>query len=307
MLRTNLRTSCTSSTGSYDVPMQDAQFDGPHIVFATGVRWTPPANWPEVPDGWTPTPDWRPNPAWGPPPPGWAFLRLSDCAADANLPMQYRMPDLDARIKQHIATPQLPASAFISFLGSMIEIVQSAFKVSGEVARVGGPYRSQALRSLQDATDVLERAQQQGRPAPFIFFACIQDASSAVAMFAAAADQSADDGRKAENLAAFTGEAGAENSASEQAEVEQEIRERTQELFDATVQKVMAVMKEASSQLKLRGQRAVNAQRALRYASEASRLLNTAEDNMDVRDVLQLIEDLDSVGRRAAAEIGVKY
>jgi len=35
------------------------------------MRYNPPPNWPEPPEGWVPPPDWSPDPSWPPPPPGW--------------------------------------------------------------------------------------------------------------------------------------------------------------------------------------------------------------------------------------------
>jgi hypothetical protein len=34
-----------------------------------GLRWTPPPNWPEPPEGFVPGPGWRPDLRWGPVPP----------------------------------------------------------------------------------------------------------------------------------------------------------------------------------------------------------------------------------------------
>ena len=35
------------------------------------MRYNPPPNWPEPPEGWAPPPQWSPDPSWPPPPPGW--------------------------------------------------------------------------------------------------------------------------------------------------------------------------------------------------------------------------------------------
>jgi hypothetical protein len=190
----------------YPFAMEALKADSPHIIYANGLRWTAPPNWPEAPEDWTPDSEWRPEPAWGPPPPGWAFLRLSDCAADANLPLEYREPDVDEKFRAHIADDRVPATAFVGFLGSVVDIVSSAFKVAGAAGQAGSDHREAALRSVRDATDVLEEAARAGRSAPFVFFACMQDALSAVRMFAAAADRSPDDGLKSAGLAAFAGE-----------------------------------------------------------------------------------------------------
>ena len=140
--------------------MRHSESGSPHLFFATGLRWTAPPNWPEVPQDWTPTVDWRPDPALGPPRAGWAFLRLSDCAADTNLPLEYRDEELDQKLGPFIANPGHPPRAFVNFLGQIADIVSAAFKVTGEVERVGRSYRDLALRSVSDATDVLERAER---------------------------------------------------------------------------------------------------------------------------------------------------
>jgi hypothetical protein len=35
------------------------------------MRYNPPPNWPEPPEGWVPPREWSPDPSWPPPPPGW--------------------------------------------------------------------------------------------------------------------------------------------------------------------------------------------------------------------------------------------
>lgn len=35
------------------------------------MRYNPPPNWPQPPEGWAPSADWSPDPSWPPPPPGW--------------------------------------------------------------------------------------------------------------------------------------------------------------------------------------------------------------------------------------------
>ncbi len=35
------------------------------------MRYNPPPNWPEPPEGWVPQPGWSPDSSWPPPPPGW--------------------------------------------------------------------------------------------------------------------------------------------------------------------------------------------------------------------------------------------
>lgn len=37
------------------------------------MRYNPPPNWPEPPEGWVPPPGWSPDPSWPAPPPGWKF------------------------------------------------------------------------------------------------------------------------------------------------------------------------------------------------------------------------------------------
>lgn len=37
------------------------------------MRYNPPPNWPQPPEGWVPPADWSPDPSWPPPPPGWKF------------------------------------------------------------------------------------------------------------------------------------------------------------------------------------------------------------------------------------------
>lgn len=180
----------------------EAEISG--LFFAMGLRWTAPPNWPAAPADWSPTSDWRPESRWGPPPPGWAFLRLTDCAADANLPLEYREPEVDEKFRGHIADDRVPATALAPFLGSVVDIVAAAFRVTGAAGRAGSDYRNVALRSVRDATEVLDRAARADQRAPFVFFACAQDALSAVRMFAAAADRSPDDGLKAAGIAAFS-------------------------------------------------------------------------------------------------------
>lgn len=49
------------------------------------MRYNPPPNWPQPPQGWAPPPEWSPDPCWPPPPPGWKFW-VDDTAAPAKGP-----------------------------------------------------------------------------------------------------------------------------------------------------------------------------------------------------------------------------
>ena len=188
-------------------------------------------------------------------------------------------------------------------------MVGATFSVTGEVERVGKGYRAIALRSVQDATDVLERAESAGQGTPFLFFACIQDAMSAVRMFAAAADHSVDDGYKDANLAAVSGvdlhEFGETDARSA---LEEEASETFQKLFDGTVGRVMAVFHEAIRQIKIGGSRAVIARKALEELDEVKRLVEVIGDGrIGLNEGLQAVELLEAAGRRAAKMIGTTY
>ena len=209
---------------------------------------------------------------------------------------------MDERLREYIKERHLPARSFLSFLKAVSDIVSSAFEVSGAAARVGGPYRELALRSTQDAVGLLERAERQGKGAPFVFFACIQDAVSAVKMFAAVADQSPDDGWKAANLAAFSGISHCKSAA------EKEANEKFQSLFDATVSRVVAVMREAVRQLEMGGDSGRSGRHALKELEGVQNLIKQAgSGRMDLKDGLRLVDDLEAAGRRAAAAIGAKF
>jgi hypothetical protein len=245
----------------------------PHIVSSAGLRWTPPPNWPELPNDWTPSADWRPDPAWGPPPPGWAFLRLSDCAADANLPLQYRDADIDEKFRQHIGSPAQPA---IGFLESIVELVGRAFQVSGEAAPAGQGYRDQALRSVRDATDILALAQKEDRPPPFVFFACMQDALSAVKMSAAAA-------------------------------TEEDASEKFQQLFDGTFGRVMSLLKQALERAEHQDGQPAREVVGREYEVVNQLVARVNHGTIDLKEGLKVIDELNGAGRRLAAAIGVAY
>lgn len=252
--------------------------DSLHWYVATGLRWTPPPNWPEAPDGWSPPQDWRPDPTWGPPPPGWAFVRLSDCAADVNMPSDYRDEDLDRAIRNYLRDGELPLQLFVEVLGSVTEAIRSAFEVPARAGRAVSGHRDLALRSAYDATDLLEKAELSGRRAPFVFFACLQDAVSAVMMSGATALRNVD-----------------------------QIGEDLQTLFDLTVARVMAVMHEALRKAETGGARGLVARQALGEIDEVRRLVERAGKRMELGEGLQLLSSLEDIGRRIAAKIGVRY
>ncbi|WP_090798905.1 hypothetical protein [Asanoa ishikariensis] len=236
---------------------------------------------------------------------------------------------MDERFRQHIAAGRTSAGEFSDFLAHIVNTVESAFKVSGEAGRVGSGYRDLALRSVQDATAALGRASQANGPAPFVFFACVQDAMSSVLMFASAADTAADDGYTAANLAVFgntdtdtdTNGGGAPSGAAAErilaksaaVAMQQQASEKFQQLFDTTASRVMAILEEALRQAQSGTSRAAAAQRALGEIDEVQRLLETAGNRtagrrtMSADEMLNLIDDLEAAGRRIAAKIGVAF
>ncbi|WP_373861701.1 cold-shock protein [Micromonospora saelicesensis] len=234
-------------------------------------------------------------------------MRLSDCAADADLPLEYRDSDLDEKFKVYIASSEYPARAFVNFLSHIIDIVSSAFEVAGEVERVGRSYRDVALRSVSDATDVIERAERAGKQAPFVFFACMQDAMSAVKMFAAAADKSVDDGQKNANLAAFSGAASRSDSPLVGTnKIEEDVSEEFQLLFDAAVARVMTVLREAVRQSQLPGSAGAAGRIALAEMDEVKRLIEQAgAGRMGLDEGLRTIDRLEAVGQKVASIIGI--
>ncbi|WP_370469130.1 cold-shock protein [Micromonospora profundi] len=233
-------------------------------------------------------------------------MRLSDCAADGDLPLEYRDSDLDEKFREYIANPRYPARAFVNFLNQVVDIVNSAFAVDGEVERVGRSYRDVALRSVSDATDVIERAERSGKVAPFVFFACMQDAVSAVKMFAAMADQSIDDGQKEANLAGFSGAApNAGFPLFSATRSERKVSEEFQRLFDAAVARVMTVLREAVRQSQLPGSRGAAGRRALEELDEVERLVEqVGAGRVGLDEGLRIVDRLEAVSQRVAAMIG---
>ncbi|MEV0723819.1 restriction endonuclease [Micromonospora purpureochromogenes] len=150
---------------------------------ANDIRWTAPPNWPAAPADWVPEPGWRPLPEWGPSPEGWAYWRLTDCAADPSLPGEHRSRELDSRLRPHIQSGATPAASFLSFLGQISEIASAAFDVPGPLTSEAQEVRARMLESMTAATALLEEAIKEGVAPPFVFFACIQDAVSAAAQF----------------------------------------------------------------------------------------------------------------------------
>jgi hypothetical protein len=289
--------------------MPVGESSSPHPNVAAGLRWTAPPNWEAVPPDWAPTADWRPDPSWGPPPPGWAFLRLSDCAADAGLPPVYRDVDLDEKLRTCIGNPAYSAHSFVHFLREITDLVDAAFKLTGEARPVGLTYREVAARSVSDASDVLTRAERRGEAVPFVFFACIQDAVSALNMFAADTEHSGADGQDRTGLATFP-DSGftAEEPSFTTASPQQEAHERFQVVLDATVTRVLAVLREALRQSQLGGRRGAAARKALENSDEVKRLIQRAgSGTIALSEGLRLVERLDRIGRRIAAAIATRY
>lgn len=68
------------------------------------MRYNPPPNWPQPPEGWTSPRRWAPDPAWGPPPVGWE-LWVNDAAKAARAKEAARAGKQDAKeyVRSHRA------------------------------------------------------------------------------------------------------------------------------------------------------------------------------------------------------------
>lgn len=67
------------------------------------MRFNPPPNWPEVPDGWSPPPGWQPDPSWPQPPWGWPLW------VDDDEPTVSMSPSTAAQWQMRQRTRQVPA------------------------------------------------------------------------------------------------------------------------------------------------------------------------------------------------------
>jgi hypothetical protein len=257
---------------------------------ATQPRWTAPPDWPQVPAGWTPPLDWRPDTTWAPAPDGWAFWRCGETAADLAVDPRFRSPDLDARIRPYLTTATAPASAFVSFLEEIRGIGDAALHSPDAAGVIHSPARDRLLRRVSSAARILTRASSRGEPAPFVFFACVQDAMTAAAMFAA------------EPPALPT-------PAGLSLRQVREAQEKGQRLFDATIARIMAVFNRAVDDIGADRANTPTARLALRELDEVKRLVEAAgsRTSIPVRDLRQIIDALEACGRRAAATLGVPY
>ncbi|MFV2009402.1 MULTISPECIES: hypothetical protein [unclassified Micromonospora] len=263
-----------------------------------------------MPPGWTPTADWHPDPDWGPPPPGWAFLRLSDCAADANLPLAYRDAPIDEKFRIYIDNPNHPAKSFVEYLGSIRDIIETTFRVSNEAARAGRIYREIALRSLIDATEIIERSLRTETPTPFVFFACVQDAMSAIKMFSAAVDLALGNPPQRDSHTTINSDTKSANDSplSAMADLEKDASDQFQIVFDSTAKRVIAVLREALHESQFGGRRGTAARKALENSGEAKRLIEqVGSGRIELSEGLRIIDKLESIGRRVAAAVGTRF
>ncbi|HEY6277860.1 MAG TPA: DUF4190 domain-containing protein [Streptosporangiaceae bacterium] len=60
-----------------------------------GLRFNPPPDWPQIPDGFAPPPGWQPDPAWPPVPDGWSLWIADEGLAAPTTPSPYPGPDDD--------------------------------------------------------------------------------------------------------------------------------------------------------------------------------------------------------------------
>ncbi len=81
---------------------------------------------------------------------------------------------------------------------------------------------------------------------------------------------------------------------------------RLQYLFQATSDRVMAVMQEAARQARTPGNRGQVAQEALREIAEITRIVSLADEGwLNFCDGFKIVDELDTIGRRVAAGLGV--
>ncbi len=53
-------------------------WSGPSFAEGAFMRFNPPPNWPQMPEGWTPPVGWKPDPSWPKPPSGWPLWVADD-------------------------------------------------------------------------------------------------------------------------------------------------------------------------------------------------------------------------------------
>jgi hypothetical protein len=87
-----------------------------------GLRFNPPPDWPEVPDGFAPPPGWQPDPAWPPVPAGWSLWVPEDGPparpASAPFPGPDDDPPTDPLLGGQLPYSQLSWSDLLSRRGS---------------------------------------------------------------------------------------------------------------------------------------------------------------------------------------------
>jgi hypothetical protein len=96
-----------------------------------------------------------------------------------------RSAEMDASFRAHIAAGQTKAEEFMPFAQKMVSTINFLHTDDPLWTEEGIEHREAALRSMKQATAVLERAVRDGATVPFLFFACIQDAHSAMLKFVA--------------------------------------------------------------------------------------------------------------------------
>jgi hypothetical protein len=276
---------------------------GGQIKAGAPLRWTAPHGWPEAPFGWAPPFGWQPEPSWKPAPHAWAFWRLADTAADSAVPMQYRTVDLDAKIRPHIVVGTTPAATFQPFLDEIAGIAESALHAPDAAAAGHSVHRDRVVESVAAARLVLADAVGRGLPVPFLFFACVQDATTAGAMFAA--ELAARSTPSAQSVRTSVSLSAGQTPLS----VQMEAQHKGQVLFDGTVKRVMAVFHRAVDEIRANRAGAAGARRALLELKEVERLINHVGDtkSMALSELLAVCDALDACGQRAAANFGARY
>jgi hypothetical protein len=97
---------------------------------------------------------------------------------------------MDASFRAHIAAGRTKAEEFMPFAQKMVATINFLHTDDPLRTDEGVEHREAALRSMKQATAVLERAVRDGATVPFLFFACIQDAHSAMLKFVATRETS---------------------------------------------------------------------------------------------------------------------
>ncbi|MFB6392262.1 restriction endonuclease [Polymorphospora lycopeni] len=87
----------------------------------------------------------------------------------------------------------------------------------------------------------------------------------------------------------------------------QELTAKSQALFDDVFAKVMTIMRQTVAQSSQPGRRGKEALDALDELHEVREIVDRIGQNLDLREFLALVEELNACGRRAAAIIGAKY